>query len=104
MVLLGYITCPTMDEARRIADRLLEERLIACANLFEGGPLSLYEWKGQKEETKEVLLLVKTTEARFDELVQRVRALHSYDVPCIVGLPVTHGDRLFLEWVEQQTQ
>ena len=104
MVLLVYVTCPTMEEARSIADRLLEEHLVACVNLFEGGPLSLYEWKGQREETREVLLLAKTTEARFDALVQRVRSLHSYEVPCIVGLPITHGDQAFLEWVERQTQ
>ena len=104
MSLLVYITCPTVEEARNIADVLLEERLVACVNLFSGGPVSLYEWKGQREETNEVLLLAKTTELRFDELVQRVRGLHSYEVPCIVGLPITHGDPAFLEWVEQQTR
>ena len=104
MVLLVYITCPTMDEARHIAKSLLEERLVACANLFANGPLSLYEWKGQSEETSEVLLLAKTTEVRFDELVRRVRELHSYEVPCIVGLPIMYGDQAFLEWVEQQTR
>ncbi len=104
MILLVYITCPTMAEARNIADRLLDDRLIACANIFEGGPLSLYEWQGKREETKEVLLLAKTTEERFDALVRRVRTLHSYEVPCIVGIPVMHGDQAFLEWVERQTQ
>ncbi len=96
--LMVYVTAATGAEARRIARALVEERLAACVNIM--GPIgSLYRWKGAIAESREVAFWAKTTRARFAALRARVCALHSYDVPCVVALPIAAGHRPFLAWI-----
>ena len=102
--LLVYITCVDLNEARKIGDSLLKRRLVACVNILEQPVQSLYLWKGQQEEGYEVILLAKTIEARFAELNKAVRALHSYETPCVVAIPLVAGDPDFLAWLEDCTQ
>lgn len=101
--LLVYITCADLSEARKIGDFLLQRRLVACVNIMENSVQSLYFWKGQQEEGHEVVLLAKTVEARFAELNKAVRDLHSYEIPCVVALPLVAGDPDFLAWIESST-
>ena len=75
--------------------------MAACVNLLEN-MRSVYRWEGAVQEDTEVVLIAKTTESRFPELVETVKAMHSYDCPCIVGLPVSGGNRAFLDWVRDQ--
>jgi len=75
-----YITAPP-DAAGRIATTLVEERLAACVNRF--GIDSVYRWEAEVHEEREVALLVKTTDERYDELRARVLELHPHDVPCV---------------------
>ena len=75
----------------------------ACVNL-PGTHTSIYRWEGAVAEDPEQVLIAKTTAARFDELARRVRALSSYDTPCIVALPVVTGDADFLSWVAMQVR
>jgi periplasmic divalent cation tolerance protein len=97
-----YIPCSSASEAEAIATHLVEERLAACANILS--PMqSIYRWQGTIERTAEVAVIAKTQALLFDKLTARVRALHSYDQPCIVALPITAGDRDFLDWVKAQT-
>lgn len=101
-VVVVFITVPDTASGDRIAQVLVEERLAACVSRV--GPLrSVYRWSGAIESSDELLLLAKTTAARFEELATRVRALHPYSVPEIVALPVAAGFLPYLEWVAQET-
>ena len=97
-----YVTAGSEEEARRIASAAVQERLAACANMF-AGMRSVYRWEGKVAEDDEVVLILKTTGALLDPLMERIRALHSYDCPCIVAWPITAGNPPFLRWIEQET-
>lgn len=99
---LVYITCADLAEAERIAHSLIEERLAACANMIEG-MTSCYRWEGEIRLDRETILLVKTRTERVDELTRRVVDLHSYELPCVVALPIDGGHQSFLQWVSDET-
>jgi periplasmic divalent cation tolerance protein len=92
------VTAPDEETGRRIARALVEERLAACVNVLPGVH-SIYRWKGAVEEASEVMLVVKTRAERAGLLAARVRALHPYELPEVVALPVTDGSRAYLRWV-----
>ena len=101
-VMIVYVTASNQSEARRIGRTLVEERLAACANILE--PMnSIYWWEGKVQEASEAVLILKTTQARLEALVNRVKALHSYDCPCIEAWPVAAGYPPFLDWVARET-
>ncbi|MFU8868857.1 divalent-cation tolerance protein CutA [Natronococcus sp.] len=90
-----YVTAPP-EAAERIAETLLEERLAACVN--ELSTTSTYRWEGEIHRDEESVLLAKTTDDAYDELVDRVRELHPYDVPCIERFDEVHVLESFAEW------
>ena len=96
------VTAGSADEARRIARALVDERLAGCVNVL--GPMrSIYRWQEAVEEADEHLLVVKARAADLAALGARVRALHSYDVPELLALPVTAGSEDYLEWLASVT-
>jgi periplasmic divalent cation tolerance protein len=96
------VTAGSRDEAQRIGRALVEERLAACVNVV--GPVcSIYRWEGAVEEAEEHLLVVKARASDLDALGARVRALHSYDVPEVLALPVTAGSEDYLAWLGRVT-
>lgn len=97
-----YITAPTAVEAQRIASALIGERLAACANVMDG-VRSLYWWEGAVQDEREAVLILKTREDLVEAVIERVRALHSYDCPCIVALPIEAGNPAFLDWIASET-
>ena len=97
-----YITTPDLDVARRIARALVEERLAACANILPGME-SFYRWEGAVLNDQEVVLIAKTRSALLVPLTERVIALHPYEVPCVVALPVDQGHEPFLRWIDAAT-
>lgn len=99
---LLYITTPGEAEAKEIAHALLDARLIASANIIRGA-VSLYRWQGKLEETKECVLIAKTQAELADEAVQRAEALHSYECPGILVLPVQGGSQTYLDWLAAET-
>ncbi|MCX7514465.1 divalent-cation tolerance protein CutA [Frateuria sp. STR12] len=101
-VLLCYCTCPDADSARRIAEALVAKRLAACVNHLPG-IASTYRWQGQVTTDSEHLLLIKTTAARFDALRERLLALHPYDLPELIAVPVAHAHAPYLAWVREAT-
>ncbi len=101
-VLVVYVTAGDAAEARRIGRAAVEERLAACANVIDGMS-SIYWWEGRVQEASEAVLLLKTTEDRIAALIAKVKALHSYDCPCIEALPVVAGFQPYLDWVAQET-
>jgi periplasmic divalent cation tolerance protein len=93
-------TLPDRDAANRIGRRLVEERLAACAQVV--GPVSsVYWWQGEVESASEWFCHLKTTAARVDALIARIRALHPYETPQIVAVPVVEGDAAYLRWIAE---
>ena len=97
-----YMTAGSMDEARAIAADLVDRRLAACVNLVPG-VRSIYRWRGEVADDAEVAMFAKTRADLVDALVARVKALHSYDCPCIVALPIAAGNADFLDWIAAET-
>lgn len=97
-----YVTTGSTDEAVMIARALIEARLAACATVLDGAT-SLYWWEGELEEAAEAVLFAKTREDLVDEAIAKVRALHSYDCPCVVALPIARGNPAYLEWIARET-
>jgi len=96
-----YITAADADEAERIAMALVEERLAACVNFFPCR--SVYRWTGSLEQSGEYVLLCKTRQALLARLQERVKAIHSYEVPAIVAFRIPGGDPDYLKWIEEET-
>ena len=101
-VVVVLVTCPTRAAARRIAVRLIERRLAACVNLVPSVE-SVFRWQGKTQRCRETLLVVKTTAARFASLTRAVLALHAYQVPEIIALPVRAGHPPYLDWVARSS-
>ena len=97
-VLLVLSTWPDVERARAAAQILVEEKLIACANLLPGVE-SIYRWQGEVEQSGEVLMFIKTTSNRYGALAKRVRDLHTYEVPELIALRVSEGLADYLRWV-----
>src|SRR5215212_6547513 len=92
------VTCPGRDEAARLAHALVEEELAACVNVV-GEIRSVYRWEGKVCDDAEVLCVVKTTAERFEAARARIVALHPYQVPEVIALPVVDGHTPYLEWL-----
>ena len=97
-----YVTAGDEDEAKKIGKILVEEKLAACVNIH---PIrSIYRWEGNIEEEDEAAMFVKTKAGLADEVIKRVKELHSYEVPCIVSLPIAKGYPDYLKWIEESTK
>jgi periplasmic divalent cation tolerance protein len=98
---LIYVTAPSREEAEKIAEAVVTERLAACANILDG-VTSLFHWEGKLCRENEAVLILKTTEEKTDALTARIKELHSYECPCIVVLPIEGGNPAFLEWLHSE--
>ena len=94
-----FLTCQCRPQADAIAQSVVQEKLAACVNVLPG-IRSCYVWEGKLTWSEEVLLLVKTTRGRFGQLQERVKALHSYDVPEIVGVPIDDAFQKYIDWID----
>jgi periplasmic divalent cation tolerance protein len=102
-VLIVLTNCPDVEVADRIARTVVEQRLAACVNRL--APVeSVYRWQGAVERATEVPLLIKTTRERYADLEEAIRALHPYQVPEIIAVPVSAGLPSYLRWVTDETQ
>lgn len=102
-VLVAHCSCPDAETAARIARQLVEERLAACVQAIPG-VTSTYRWQGELHSDAEVLLLIKTTRARFDALKARLPDLHPYDLPELIAVEAVDGLDAYLGWVEAETE
>lgn len=102
-VLVVLVTTPTPERAAELARALVEERLAACGNVVPG-LRSIYRWEGEVQDDPEALLVLKTTRARFEALRDRILALHPYQVPEVIALPVEAGSAAYLAWVAGETR
>ncbi len=97
-----WVTCASVEEALRIGREVVEARLAACANVLPG-LTSIYHWQGRIESGSEAALILKTRAELVEALVARVKALHSYTVPCVVALPIGGGNPDYLGWLASET-
>ena len=98
-----WVNCPNAESARSISQLLLEERLIACSNIHASIESS-YHWKGKIERENEVPLLVKTREELFDLVAQKIKNLHPYETPSIIGVAVDLVNQDYLDWIYAETR
>jgi len=87
-----YVTASSKEEGEKIAGALVGDKLVACCNLVEG-VTSHYCWQGKMCSDKEVLLVMKSRQALIDKIAQRVKSLHSYDVPEVIAMPIVGGSQ-----------
>jgi len=100
--LIVLVTTPNAEEAARIADLLVSERLAACVNVVPGIE-SIYRWEGKVTRDQEALMIIKTTGERYDELERRVKEIHSYSTPEVVALKIERGSEQYLNWLRDST-
>jgi periplasmic divalent cation tolerance protein len=101
--LLVLTNVPDAAIATKIARQLVEQRLAACVNVLPQVQ-SFYRWQGMIEEAGELTLLIKTTQARYNELEAAIKALHPYDLPEVIAMPIVQGLPHYLDWIVQETK
>jgi periplasmic divalent cation tolerance protein len=101
--LIVLSTCGSAEEAAKIAQHLVENRLAACVNVIPQVK-SVYRWQETVESAQEWLLLVKTTAERFARVRDEIRALHSYELPECIAIPIEHGSAAYLQWIEDNVK
>lgn len=97
--IIVLVTTPAKKEAEKIVQHLLDNKFIACANII--GPVSsVFRWSGKIEKAEEYLTLMKTRSDLFEKVEGAVKALHSYEVPEILAIPIVEGSKAYLKWLE----
>jgi periplasmic divalent cation tolerance protein len=91
-------TASSQEEARKLANALVERRLAACVNILPKID-SIYRWKDKVEEAQEFLLLIKTTQSAITRLCEAIRELHSYELPECIAIPIEEGSTPYLKWI-----
>jgi periplasmic divalent cation tolerance protein len=98
-----YAVFANAEEAERIGRTVVEERLAACVNIL--GPVrSIYRWNDKVETAEEVAAIFKTHHWQSDNLMERIAAMHSYEVPCVVTWPINKILRAYADWVEDSSR
>ena len=100
---LLYITASNREEAISIARELVNERLVACANIVDHAT-SLYWWQGEIEHDTEALIVAKSLTSHVERVTAKVKKLHSYSCPCVVALPISGGNPEYIEWLKGEVK
>lgn len=95
-------TCPDAKSAQLIATCLVENQLAACVNVI-AGVSSVYLWQGKVEQAQEWQLVIKSRTQHFAQIAQQIKAIHPYDVPELIALPIEQGSQDYLQWLTQST-
>ena len=98
MYIVILITAKDKEEAQKIADSLVEAKLVACVNIVPQIQ-SVFWWQGKVDRSPESLLIVKTQKSLFQKVVKQVKSIHSYSVPEIIALPIIAGNKDYLNWI-----
>jgi len=101
MMVIIYITTSNEDEAVKIGSYIVKKRLAACSNIIKEMK-SVYWWENKLESDEEAILILKTMEEKVDEIIAKVKEIHSYDNPCIIALPVIKASDSYLNWLEDE--
>jgi periplasmic divalent cation tolerance protein len=100
---LIYTTFPSLDDAKQVGDALVAARLAACVNMFHG-MVSIFEWKGAREEANEVAMIIKTRASLTDAVLEETKRLHPYELPALLVLPTEGGSEDYCGWILSQTR
>lgn len=100
---LIYTTFPSVEDAKRVGEALVAARLAACVNMFPG-MVSIFEWKGTREEANEVAMIIKTRASLADAVLQETKRLHPYELPALLVLPTEGGSDEYCGWIMGQTR
>ena len=98
--IIVFVTCESNEQAESIAQAVVTEKLAACVNVLPG-IRSCYVWEGALTWSNEILLLIKTTRGRFEQLQDRIKAMHSYSVPEIIGVTIDDAFEKYIAWIDQ---
>ena len=101
--IIVFTTCPNIKIAHRISETLVQERLVACVNILPGLE-SIFHWKGLIEHEQEILLIMKSRQELFTQLVDRIEAIHPYDIPEITAFEITQSSRKYSSWIIESTK
>lgn len=102
MVAVIYSTIDDLKTARRIAQTLTQEQLVACVNIIPNIE-SFYRWKGKIENSNEVIIIAKTVDQNVKKTIQRIKQLHKYEIPDIIVLPIIGGLKDYLDYISMET-
>lgn len=103
MFALIYIITSSEEESLLIGKKVVEERLAACSNIIPSIK-SFYWWDAKLEEDSESVLILKTTSKNVDNIIKRVKEIHSYENPCIISLPIITGSEEYLGWLKSEVE
>lgn len=98
-----YITAGSTEEARTIGGEIVKEKLAACANIIPSMN-SIYMWKDNLENDTETVLILKTRSELLEELTEKVKQLHSYELPCVIAFPIVGGNPDYIKWIHDETR
>jgi periplasmic divalent cation tolerance protein len=101
--LIVFVTTPSIEEANRIAEALVAQRLAACVNIISAIQ-SIYRWEGKVTRDQESLMIIKTTEQPYAELERVVKEMHSYSTPEVVALRIERASEQYLSWLRESTE
>lgn len=102
MHIVILVTAKDEAQANKIAEKLVAEKLVACANIVPGIQ-SIFRWQGKVDRAREVLLVLKSRRRHFSVIVKTIKAMHSYDVPEVIALPIIEGNKDYLQWITDST-
>jgi len=102
MVVVIYSTIDKVTTAKKIAQTLVLEKLVACVNIILKIQ-SIYRWQDNIENNEEVLFIAKTTDKKVKKTIRRIKQLHSYEVPEVIALPIVGGLTEYLQYIEDET-
>ena len=97
-----FNTCDSAEIASSIAETLVSKKLAACVNLVKGIE-SVYQWRGEIEHDKEILLIIKTRQSLFSQVQNAIQELHDYELPEIIAVPIEAGEKKYLNWIQSAT-
>ena len=103
MYMVFLVTTKDMEEAGKISQKLVDEKLVACVNIVKE-VRSLFWWQGKVDQAQEALMVIKTRKSHFAQIVDAVKSAHSYEVPEIIALPIIDGNQDYLKWIDESVK
>ena len=103
MISLIYTTINNEEDAKKIANYLIEEQIVACVNIIPNVQ-SIYRWKGKIEEEREFLIIAKTVDENVIKAINKIKKLHNYEIPDIISIPINNGYSEYLDYIKRETE
>ena len=105
-MILVYVTCENVEQAKSIGKHIMEKRLCACINIFPN-MIPMFWWPPKEnkiDESSEVVLILKSIESKYHEIEEEIHKVHTYEVPCVFAIPVTHVANKYYDWIKGELE